>query len=98
MRTHTQLEMPRWEIVNFGPEVRSIHLSYHDHQHYASIRNKSDPGGGVPTPIVIGTPSKTSSDTKPTLVMDALPLSFLTSGSMLVAVLTIQGRLLLLPG
>lgn len=27
-----QLESPRWEIKNFGSEVRTVHLSYHDVQ------------------------------------------------------------------
>jgi hypothetical protein len=30
-----QLNSPRWEIVNFAGD-RTIHLSYHDGDHYAS--------------------------------------------------------------
>eukprot|EP01117_Protostelium_nocturnum_P006675 TRINITY_DN2402_c0_g1_i1.p1 TRINITY_DN2402_c0_g1~~TRINITY_DN2402_c0_g1_i1.p1 ORF type:complete len:549 (-),score=198.23 TRINITY_DN2402_c0_g1_i1:24-1670(-) len=33
-----QLDSPRWEINNFGPTARSIHLSYHRGDHYASVR------------------------------------------------------------
>jgi len=37
-----QLEMPRWEIVNFAPTSRTIHLSYHDGDHYNSVRKIGD--------------------------------------------------------
>jgi OTU domain-containing protein 3 len=34
-----QLDQPRWEIINFeDPKTRAIHLSYHDGDHYASVR------------------------------------------------------------
>ena len=33
-----QLNQPRWEIPNF-PGKRTIHLSYHDGDHYSSVRS-----------------------------------------------------------
>lgn len=52
-----QLGQPRWQIINF-PEAttRAIHLSYHDGEHYASVRSKADDGKGPALSIVIGTP------------------------------------------
>eukprot|EP01118_Nematostelium_gracile_P004654 TRINITY_DN15518_c0_g1_i1.p1 TRINITY_DN15518_c0_g1~~TRINITY_DN15518_c0_g1_i1.p1 ORF type:complete len:174 (+),score=44.85 TRINITY_DN15518_c0_g1_i1:3-524(+) len=49
-----QLATPRWEIANF-PGNRSIHLSYHRGDHYASIR----PLGqytGIPEPVDLNRP------------------------------------------
>ena len=54
---HAQLATPRWEIVNAPPTAQNLHLSYHDGEHYNSVRNKSDPGGGPAEKIVIGTPT-----------------------------------------
>ena len=33
-----QLESSPWEIRNFPPSAPVIHLSYHDGEHYASVR------------------------------------------------------------
>ncbi|XP_028764037.1 OTU domain-containing protein 3 isoform X3 [Neltuma alba] len=45
---------PRWYIRNFnGCGARMIHLSYHDGEHYNSVRLKNDPGDGPARPIVI---------------------------------------------
>ena len=33
-----QLGSPPWEIRNFPPSAPVIHLSYHDGEHYASVR------------------------------------------------------------
>eukprot|EP01114_Cavostelium_apophysatum_P019962 TRINITY_DN6573_c0_g1_i2.p1 TRINITY_DN6573_c0_g1~~TRINITY_DN6573_c0_g1_i2.p1 ORF type:complete len:503 (+),score=145.03 TRINITY_DN6573_c0_g1_i2:119-1627(+) len=33
-----QLDFPRWEVNNYGPQTRAIHISYHDGEHYASVR------------------------------------------------------------
>merc|ERR1712176_791487 len=32
-----QAHEPRWDIVNFPETASRIHLSYHDHSHYASV-------------------------------------------------------------
>lgn len=52
----SQLQQPRWEIVNF-PQAQVLHLSYHDGEHYNSVRNADDNGSDVPTPIVIRAPT-----------------------------------------
>ncbi|KAI9089327.1 hypothetical protein K1719_029606 [Acacia pycnantha] len=45
---------PRWYIRNFNDRgARMIHLSYHDGEHYNSVRLKTDPGDGPARPIVI---------------------------------------------
>ncbi|KAH1202610.1 OTU domain-containing protein 3 [Glycine max] len=45
---------PRWYIRNFDNRgVRMIHLSYHDGEHYNSVRLKDDPCDGAARPIVI---------------------------------------------
>eukprot|EP00268_Persea_americana_P013104 TRINITY_DN15704_c0_g1_i26.p1 TRINITY_DN15704_c0_g1~~TRINITY_DN15704_c0_g1_i26.p1 ORF type:complete len:400 (-),score=88.50 TRINITY_DN15704_c0_g1_i26:234-1286(-) len=45
---------PRWYIQNFDrPGTRMIHLSYHDGEHYNSIRLKEDSCNGPAWPIVI---------------------------------------------
>ncbi|CAO2830924.1 unnamed protein product [Amaranthus hypochondriacus] len=45
---------PRWYIRNFdNPRVRMIHLSYHDGEHYNSVRSKDDPCNGPARPIII---------------------------------------------
>jgi OTU domain-containing protein 3 len=37
-----QLDMPRWDIVNFTDGARSIQLAYHDGDHYNSVRPVAD--------------------------------------------------------
>jgi OTU domain-containing protein 3 len=56
-----QLEQPRWEISNFdGATVRTIHLSYHQGDHYASVRRMDEMkvNGAAPKSIVIGDSTK----------------------------------------
>lgn len=49
-----RLLSPRWHIVNFkNTETRCIHLSYHDGEHYNSVRRKDDDGDGPAKPIII---------------------------------------------
>lgn len=56
-----QLDQPRWEVNNFGAEQRSIHLSYHRGDHYASIRNVGQPNG-VPNVIITSRPARRGED------------------------------------
>lgn len=45
---------PRWYIQNFNASgARMIHLSYHDGEHYNSVRLKEDPCDGPARPIII---------------------------------------------
>ncbi|XP_071724128.1 OVARIAN TUMOR DOMAIN-containing deubiquitinating enzyme 7-like [Rutidosis leptorrhynchoides] len=45
---------PRWYIRNFDQRgARMIHLSYHDEEHYNSVRSKEDPCVGAAQPILI---------------------------------------------
>ncbi|XWS29806.1 hypothetical protein CRYUN_Cryun24cG0061900 [Craigia yunnanensis] len=45
---------PRWYIKNFDDRgARMVHLSYHDEEHYNSVRLKEDPSNGPAMPIVI---------------------------------------------
>ncbi|OVA15869.1 Ovarian tumor [Macleaya cordata] len=45
---------PRWYIRNFdGHASHMIHLSYHNEEHYNSVRSKEDPCSGPVKPIVI---------------------------------------------
>ncbi|XP_047956988.1 OVARIAN TUMOR DOMAIN-containing deubiquitinating enzyme 7-like isoform X2 [Salvia hispanica] len=45
---------PRWYIQNFGNhDAPMIHLSYHDGEHYNSVRTKDDTCSGPARPIVI---------------------------------------------
>ncbi|XP_039000814.1 OVARIAN TUMOR DOMAIN-containing deubiquitinating enzyme 7 [Hibiscus syriacus] len=45
---------PRWYIKNFDDRAtRMVHLSYHDEEHYNSVRSKEDPCNGPAIPIVI---------------------------------------------
>ncbi|CAI9110196.1 OLC1v1010176C2 [Oldenlandia corymbosa var. corymbosa] len=47
-------DFPRWYIRNFDSrEVRMIHLSYHDGEHYNSVRSKDDTCAGPARPIFI---------------------------------------------
>jgi OTU domain-containing protein 3 len=48
-----QLDQPRWEISNYGPDRRAVHLSYHDGSHYNSVRLLSDDGPGRAAAFVI---------------------------------------------
>ncbi|KAK4790899.1 hypothetical protein SAY86_031312 [Trapa natans] len=53
---------PRWYIRNFEqPGYRMIHLSYHDEEHYNSVRLKEDPGDGPARPVAIKADSDLSS-------------------------------------
>lgn len=60
--THTnicihRLLSPRWHIQNFkSTEARCIHLSYHNGEHYNSIRKKEDDGQGPAKYILLETP------------------------------------------
>nr|GEW14898.1 OTU domain-containing protein 3 isoform X1 [Tanacetum cinerariifolium] len=45
---------PRWYIKNFSDhEAQMIHLSYHDWEHYNSVRSKEDTCDGPTRPIII---------------------------------------------
>ncbi|KAI8542126.1 hypothetical protein RHMOL_Rhmol08G0115100 [Rhododendron molle] len=45
---------PRWYIRNFDShETRMVHLSYHDGEHYNSVRLKEDTSNGPARPIII---------------------------------------------
>ncbi|XP_044470037.1 OVARIAN TUMOR DOMAIN-containing deubiquitinating enzyme 7 isoform X2 [Mangifera indica] len=45
---------PRWYIRNFDSDgARMVHLSYHDGEHYNSVRLKEDPCNGSARPIKI---------------------------------------------
>lgn len=45
---------PRWYIQNFdNREAKMIHLSYHDGEHYNSVRSKEDTCAGPARPIAI---------------------------------------------
>lgn len=45
---------PRWYIKNFEDRAaRMVHLSYHDEEHYNSVRLKEDPCNGPAMPIII---------------------------------------------
>ncbi|PKI51625.1 hypothetical protein CRG98_027991 [Punica granatum] len=45
---------PRWYIRNFEkPGSRMIHLSYHDEEHYNSVRLREDHGDGPARPVLI---------------------------------------------
>ncbi|XP_059284329.1 OVARIAN TUMOR DOMAIN-containing deubiquitinating enzyme 7 isoform X2 [Lycium ferocissimum] len=57
--THTNICIhrhmsPRWYIQNFdNREYRMLHLSYHDGEHYNSVRLKEDSCTGPASPIII---------------------------------------------
>ncbi|XP_062184205.1 OVARIAN TUMOR DOMAIN-containing deubiquitinating enzyme 7 isoform X2 [Phragmites australis] len=57
------LNSPRWYINNFsGREATNmVHLSYHDGEHYNSVRLKEDPCQGPAMPVVIKTDANISS-------------------------------------
>lgn len=47
-----QAGQPVWSVVNFPTSQKpTLHLSYHDQQHYNSVRQASDPGDGPALPI-----------------------------------------------
>ena len=48
-----QQGQPTWRVVNFQPaDTRPcLHLSFHDGEHYNSVRCQSDSGGGPAEPI-----------------------------------------------
>ncbi|GJP41962.1 hypothetical protein CLOM_g1573 [Closterium sp. NIES-68] len=49
-----QFQQPRWNIVNFDEaSTPSIHLSYHDGDHYNSVRLEGDAGSTPAQPITI---------------------------------------------
>ncbi|XP_021659834.2 OVARIAN TUMOR DOMAIN-containing deubiquitinating enzyme 7 isoform X3 [Hevea brasiliensis] len=49
-----QYMSPRWYIRNFDQcGARMVHLSYHDEEHYNSVRLKEDPCDGPARPIII---------------------------------------------
>ncbi|KAH8954230.1 hypothetical protein BDL97_08G068900 [Sphagnum fallax] len=49
-----QLKTPRWHIRNFeSADACTLHLSYHDGEHYNSVRRLDDDGGGRAKPITI---------------------------------------------
>ncbi|KAH8969866.1 hypothetical protein BDL97_02G056700 [Sphagnum fallax] len=59
-----QLKTPRWHIRNFeSVDTFTLHLSYHDGEHYNSVRRLDDDGGCRAKPISIEGDSKPS--TKP---------------------------------
>ncbi|KAL0856605.1 hypothetical protein Bca101_061758 [Brassica carinata] len=56
---------PRWYIRNFeDARTRMIHLSYHDGEHYNSVRSKEDACGGPAKPVVIEADAKVSAASK----------------------------------
>uniref|UniRef100_A0A1J3D0H5 OTU domain-containing protein 3 n=1 Tax=Noccaea caerulescens TaxID=107243 RepID=A0A1J3D0H5_NOCCA len=56
---------PRWYIRNFeDARTRMIHLSYHDGEHYNSLRLKEDACGGPARPVVIEADAKVSAASK----------------------------------
>ncbi|CAL5324635.1 unnamed protein product [Camellia sinensis] len=49
-----RISSPRWYIQNFdNREARMVHLSYHDGEHYNSVRLKEDTCTGPARPIII---------------------------------------------
>jgi len=49
-----QLNQPRWELLSLAFSTKTIHLSYHDGQHYSSVRMLRDNSrNGPPEPIEI---------------------------------------------
>ncbi|XP_052724772.1 OVARIAN TUMOR DOMAIN-containing deubiquitinating enzyme 7 isoform X3 [Vigna angularis] len=62
---------PRWYIRNFDDHgVRMVHLSYHDGEHYNSVRLKDDPCDGPARPIVIKADADLSVPSHETKVMN----------------------------
>lgn len=48
-----QAGQPRWSVQNFPATAPGLHLSYHDGEHYNSIRLADDYGPGPPQPVVV---------------------------------------------
>jgi len=48
-----QLNQPRWDLSFPGLAVKTIHFSYHQGQHYSSVRMIGDRGVGAPQQIVV---------------------------------------------
>ncbi|KAG2496057.1 hypothetical protein HYH03_005976 [Edaphochlamys debaryana] len=49
-----QSGQPRWRVINHDESTAPmLHLSYHDGQHYNSVRMKDDYSTGPPAPIVL---------------------------------------------
>ncbi|KAF6262774.1 hypothetical protein COO60DRAFT_1699091 [Scenedesmus sp. NREL 46B-D3] len=46
-----QAGQPRWSVTNFPAGSRLLHLSYHDGEHYNSVRRADDYSPGPPQPI-----------------------------------------------
>lgn len=46
-----QAGQPRWTIKNHLDSSPTLHLSYHDGEHYNSVRLFDDYSSGVPQPI-----------------------------------------------
>ncbi|KAL3019478.1 hypothetical protein AAZX31_05G086000 [Glycine max] len=70
----TRKHVPRWYIRNFGDRgIRMIHLSYHDGEHYNSVRLKDDPFDGPARPIVIKADADLSVPSHQTKVVDNKP-------------------------
>jgi len=66
-----QLNQPRWEIVNFfGGKQRTIQLSYHNDEHYASVRPINAPFF-PPQPNSVGSQSSSASTSKTTTTSTA---------------------------
>nr|AEV41025.1 OUT-like cysteine protease family protein [Oryza minuta] len=57
------LNSPRWYIKNFSDREATsmIHLSYHQGEHYNSVRLREDPCQGPATPIIIKTDANVAS-------------------------------------
>eukprot|EP00256_Glycine_max_P069750 XP_025984345.1 OTU domain-containing protein 3-like [Glycine max] len=69
-----RVSSPRWYIRNFGDRgIRMIHLSYHDGEHYNSVRLKDDPFDGPARPIVIKADADLSVPSHQTKVVDNKP-------------------------
>ncbi|XP_021274700.1 OTU domain-containing protein 3 isoform X6 [Herrania umbratica] len=55
---------PRWYIKNFDERgAHMVHLSYHDEEHYNSVRLKEDPNNGPAMPIIIKADADISAST-----------------------------------
>ncbi|KAH9554446.1 hypothetical protein CY35_08G064700 [Sphagnum magellanicum] len=66
-----QLKTPRWHIRNFeSADACTLHLSYHDGEHYNSVRRLDDDGGGRAKPITIEVDARPS--TKPPPAKDKM--------------------------
>ncbi|ESW27900.1 hypothetical protein PHAVU_003G242000 [Phaseolus vulgaris] len=65
---------PRWYIRNFDDRgVRMVHLSYHDGEHYNSVRLKDDYCDGPARPVVIKADADLSAPSHQTKVVDNKP-------------------------